>query len=138
MHKNNFNLTPDEKNEHLMLAGKIPEDWKTPEEIKEEAWIYLRIKTAKEKLQQDATFSTPQKHIQSALKDLNILRQQQYTRLSYEIGLKLMAASADGQNKERIDRLHAIRDLLDECRLEPQNITKAIIRRQSQNDRYHS
>ena len=42
--------TPDEKNERLLLSGKIPDTWKTSEEIQKEAWIYLRLQQAKEKL----------------------------------------------------------------------------------------
>lgn len=126
MHTKNIDLTPDEKNERTLLSGQIPQAWKTPEEIKEEAWIQLRIKTAQEKIQQDPTAEMPQHHIRSALKDLNVLRQQQCTRLSYHNDLKLMAATTEGQNKEWIDRLYAIRALLDTYTNNPERIISPI------------
>ena len=89
MKTKSINLTPDEKNERIMMTGIIPDEWKTPEEMKEEAWIVLRIKTAQEKIQQDPTLDRPQHHIRSALKDLNLLRQQQCLRLSQTNNLKL-------------------------------------------------
>lgn len=135
MQTKNIPLTPDETNERILLSGKMPDDWKTPEEIKEEAWIQLRIKTAQEKIAQDPTLETPQYHIRSALKDLNILRQQQCTRLTHHNNLKLMAAMADGQNKEWINRLYAIRDLLDTYSNNPEKIISSVSHFQPQTER---
>lgn len=131
----NIPLTPDEKNERLMMSGKIPDDWKTPEEMKEEVWIAIRIKTAQEKIQQDPTSDQPQHHIRSALKDLNVLRQQQCLRLAQHNDLKLMAAVANGQDKEWVDRLYAIRDLLDTYSNHPERIISSISHSQPQTER---
>ena len=135
MHTKNIPLIPDEKNERLMMSGKIPDDWKTPEEIKEEAWIQLRIKTAQDKIAQDPTLETPQYHIRSALKDLNVLRRQQCLRLAQHNNLKLMAATAEGQNKEWINRLYAIRDLLDTYSNNPEKIISSVSHTQPQTER---
>ena len=131
----NIPLTPDEKNERLMMSGKIPDDWKTPEEMKEEVWIAIRIKTAQEKIQQDPTSDQPQHHIRSALKDLNVLRQQQCLRLAQHNDLKLMAAVANGQDKEWINRLYTIRDLLDTYSNNPEKIISSISHSQPQTER---
>ncbi len=138
MQTKNIPLTPDEKNERILLSGKIPDDWKTPEEIKEEAWVQLRIKTAQEKIRQDPTLETPQYHIRSALKDLNVLQQQQCARLTHHNDLKLMAAMADGQNKEWINRLYAIRDLLDTYSNNPEKIISSVPHSHPQTERSHS
>ena len=138
MQTKNINLIPDEKNERLMLSGRIPDAWKTPDEIKEEIWIQLRIKTAQEKIQQDPTSDQPQHHIRSALKDLNVLRQQQCLRLAQHNDLKLMAAVANGQDKEWVDRLYAIRDLLDTYSNHPERIISSFPHQSSQNERTHT
>ena len=125
MHTKNIPLIPDEKNERLMMSGKIPDDWKTPEEIKEEAWIQIRLET-------------PQYHIRSALKDLNVLRRQQCLRLAQHNNLKLMSATAEGKNKEWINRLYAIRDLLDTYSNNPEKIISSVSHAQPQTERSRS
>lgn len=138
MKTKSINLTPDEKNERIMMTGIIPDEWKTPEEMKEEAWIVLRIKTAQEKIQQDPTSDRPQHHIHSALKDLNLLRQQQCLRLSQTNNLKLMAATSAGQDKEWINRLYTIRDLLDTYSNNPEKIISSVFTNQNQPQRSRS
>lgn len=105
--------TPDEKNERLLLSGKIPDTWKTPEEIQKEAWIYLRLQQAKEKLTLSPNDTDHEVYLQKALSDLKRLTQQQYARFSYENDLKLMVAAANADFK-RLSRLYAIQTFLDE------------------------
>ena len=104
---------PDEKNERLLLSGKIPDAWKTHEEIQKEMWIYLRLQQAKENLILFPNDTAQKTYLQTALRDLKQLRQQQYVRFSYENDLKLMVAATNADLK-RLGRLYAIQAFLDE------------------------
>ena len=114
--------TPDEKNERLLLSGKIPDAWKTSEEIQKETWIYLRLQQAKEKLTLSPNDTAHKVYLQTALSDLKLLTQQQYELFSYENDLKLMVAAANADFK-RLSRLYAIQTFLDERQHMPIKIT---------------
>ena len=129
---------PDEKNERLLLSGKIPDEWKTSEEIQKETWIYLRLQQAKEKLTFSPNDTAHKVYLQTALSDLKRLTQQQYARFSYENDLKLMVAVANGQDKEWSNRLYTIRDLLDTYTNNPEKIISSISHQSNQSERTHS
>ncbi len=132
-----INLVPDEKNERLMLVGKVPDAWKTAEEQKEEAWAFLRIKMAKEQLAENYALCETKRiqqvrsahlYLQTAIQDLKCLHHRQYARLVIENNLKLMAAVTQSMDKAYIARLQAIGTLLEEYINAPQKISSELSR----------
>jgi hypothetical protein len=127
---------PDEKNERLLLSGKIPNDWKTPEEVQKENWIHLRLQQAKEKLKLSPNNTTHKVYLQAALSDLKRLTQQQYARFSYENDFKLMVAAANSDVK-RLGRLYAIQAFLDKHQHIPTKIIAHFNYKAQQNERIY-